>query len=239
MLHFRLDIPVCVFFCLIRTIQGKEEDALKIIGKKAYNELESTIFNLLDQQLFKTSSSHKFSNLVHNDTIQKTASVKVNELERSLVPPYRGKTYRDVIGSSPGGRELEYDPDGENAEKIDTRSGGDEEERELLRVQEKMNLTWLYRENRYKEPAQKLSLEREWMEKRRLLLLNYEEKKEQKEREAAKRKVKEKLILTRNQQTKVTSKQTEKEREGVRRGVKEREREGERHQTVEQKCLKR
>lgn len=167
------------------TIKGKQEDALKIIGKAAYNELENTIFQLLDQQNFKTAASHKFSNRVHNDTVQKTASVKLHELERSLVPPYRAKTYRDLIGRSPGGYHVKCGSDDEDDEeagqKKGTASNVPDYEREFQRKMEKMNTDWLYRESEYRTPAQKMGMEREWMERRRLLVERYEQRKERAE----------------------------------------------------------
>lgn len=176
------------------TIKGKQEDALKIIGKSAYNELENTIFQLLDQQNFKTAASHKFSNRVHNDTVQKTASVKLHELERSLVPPYRAKTYREVLGRSPGGYHTKCGSDDEDEEVEQKKGAADsmpDYEREFQRKMEKMNTEWLYRESEYRTPAQKMGMEREWMERRRLLV----EKNERRRRERAAVDEKEKIKM--------------------------------------------
>lgn len=185
---------------IFSTIKGKEEDALKIIGKKAYDELENTIFQLLDQQNFKTAASHKFSNRVHNDTVQKTAAVKLYELDRSMVPPYRAKTHREIFGRSPGGLHVkcesdEDDDEDDTAQKKGAAGNIPDYEREFQKKLEKMNDEWLYRESEYRTPAQKIAMEREWMERRRLLVEKYELKKaaaEEKAKKKAKHKRKDK-----------------------------------------------
>ena len=174
-----------------RTIQSKEEDALKIIGKKAYSDLETKIFNLLGQQNFTVAARHKYSNHAHNDTVQKTGTVKLHELERSSVPPYRAQTYQDIIGKSPGGFELEYDSENEHDDdKVNptdrweqNEEGGeaDELERELLREEGRMKRKWLFRDDKYRIPTQKLNHERQLLEERRLVLESFQARREERD----------------------------------------------------------
>jgi hypothetical protein len=171
------------------TIQGKEEDALKILGKTAYKELETTIFDLLDKKDFRTSAAHKFSNLKHNDLVQKTAWIKLHELDRGCVPPYRAKTYKEIIGRSPGGFELEYDSENEEENPNPTEKWSedlegevDELECELRREKGKFDKRWLYRDVNYRTPAQKIGLERELLDQRRLLLESFAEKRKNKQK---------------------------------------------------------
>ena len=167
-----------------RTIQGKEEDALKVIGKTAFSGLEQVIFGLMGHQNFKNAATRKYSNLVHNDTVQKISALKTYELEKTIVPPFRAKTYKELIGRSPGGYELDYDSENEGERPNPSRkwamSGGKEDEDEIDReVREKMadmNIRWLEREDKYVKPAEKLGMERDILEERRILLLTAERK---------------------------------------------------------------
>ena len=121
--------------------------------------------------------------------------MKLHELERSLVPPYRAKTYRDLLGRSPGGYHVKCGSDDEDDEEAGPKKGATDNvpdyEREFQRKLEKMNTEWLYRESEYRTPAQKMGMEREWMERRRLLVERYEQRKDRvEEKEKAKMKQK-------------------------------------------------
>ena len=167
-----------------RTIQGKEEDALKIIGKKAYKDLEATIYNLMDGRNFKAAATLKYSNRLHNDTVQKASAVRTYDLERSCVPPFRAKTYLEIFRHSPGGHELNYDPQStaqtptkkwECSPEVAKEEEEEEDELELdlRKAKGKWSHKWLYRDNYYLNPTQKIAFERELIEERRLMLESF------------------------------------------------------------------
>lgn len=157
-----------------------------MLGEKSYIELEQTIFGLMEHQSFKNAATRKFSNYSHNDTVQKVAALKSCELDKTVVPPFRAKSYKELLGRSPGGYELNYDSENEGGRPNPTKkwaaSGGKEEEDEIDReVREKMadmNIRWLEREDKYVKPAEKLGMERDLLEERRHLLLNAERKRQ-------------------------------------------------------------
>ena len=164
------------------TIQGKEEDTVKVVGPEAFRELEQTVFDLMGNQSYQNQAIRKFCNLTHNDTVQKTAALRTYELEKTIVPPFRAKTYKEILGRSPGGYELEYESENEGERPNPTRkwahSGGREDEDEIAReVRVKiadMNIRWLEREDKYVKPAEKLGMERDLLEERRMVLLTAE-----------------------------------------------------------------
>ena len=170
----RPELPVSTH----RTIQGKQEDALKVIGQKTHSELEEKIFNLLDNQNFATAAVHKFGNPSHKGAVQRLAILKPYEAAKTVVAPYRAKTIRQILDQSPGGFQLENDSENEeerpNATTRWAETGGKEAEgdvsEEVRRKMADLNFKWLDREEKFVNPSEKLGGERDLLEERRLLL---------------------------------------------------------------------
>lgn len=176
-------LPTILYYS---TMERKKEDALRVMGKKMFAELEMTISCLLEHRTFQVSAIQKYGTSLHSDTVQKTAGLQSYELAKTIVPPFRAKSTRELMGQSPGGFELEIEEEGGGGGKRVSatktwaerraREGGEGgeveevEEDELIQRRIDLNLRWLKRDEKYLKSKEKVSNERNLLKERAQLL---------------------------------------------------------------------